>query len=195
MGNSLQDALRKAGLVKSEPPGRPRPKRRGPTKPGGGRREGAAERSPRGEAAPSGTAPVRSSVVARSLRTRSQTIARDPYLNGARQAQAKREEHERTLLEWARACRLDDPRASRPYHFTRGRRIKRILVSEEQHRALLAGEIVIVGLQGDHLLLPRAAALELASQRPGTFVHRVRTSGPAGEGEDSAHTVPDDLVW
>ena len=53
----------------------------------------------------------------------------------------------------------------------------------------------MVGLQGEHLLLPRAVAEEIASQRPDTFVHRAKAGGGTDDGEDSDHAVPDDLVW
>ena len=132
---------------------------------------------------------------ARTLRARSQAIARDPWLSGARQAQALRERKEQALLEKARSRRLDDPGATRPFHFTRGRRIKRVFVTEEQHRALLAGEILIVGLLESIWLLPRAVAEEIASQRTDSFVHRVEAHEGAEEGEDASHAVPDDLVW
>ncbi len=194
MANSLQDALRGAGLVKPEDKKRERRKRRGSRTPGARRNAGGPE--PRSEAAaPSETAPALSPVQARVLRARSQAIARDPWLSGVRQEQALRERKEQALLEKARNRRLDDPEATRPFHFTRGRRIKRVFVTEEQHRALLAGEILIVGLPGEHLLLPRAVAEEIASQRPDTFVHRVKSGEGAAEGEDPSHAVPDDLVW
>lgn len=194
MANSLQDALRGAGLVKPEDKKRERRKRRGPRTPEVRRSTGGA--NPRPEpAAPAERAPALSPVQARTLRARSQAIARDPWLSGARQAQVLRERKEQALLEKARNCRLDDPEATRPFHFTRGRRIKRILVTEEQHRALLAGEILVVGLPGEHLLLPRAVAEEIASQRPDTFVHRVKADEGANDGDDPSHVVPDDLVW
>ena len=194
VANSLQDALRGAGLVKPEEAKRARRKRRGPPASASHRRPDEAGR-PKERAAAPDPLPALSSVQARSLRARSEAIARDPWLSGTRQARAQREERERLLLERARSCRLDDPRATRPFHFTRGRRIKRMFVTEEQHRALLAGEILIVGIQSEHLLLPRAVAQELQQQRPDTFVHRVKAGGAEGEGEDSTHAVPDDLVW
>lgn len=200
VANSLQDALRGAGLVK---PGKDerkrRGKRRGPRAPRA--RPDTSATRPREEPArpagtvPAGMAPVLSSAQARSLRARSQAIARDPWLSGARRAQALREREERALVERARSRRLDDPGATRPFHFTRGRRVKRIFVTEEQARGLLDGEIMIVGLQGEHLLLPREVAEEIASQRPDTFVHRVRSGEEADDGEDPGHAVPDDLVW
>ena len=194
MANSLQDALRGAGLVKPEGERRARRKGRGPRPPAARRSTGGAE--PRHEpAAPAETPPALSPVQARALRARSQAIARDPWLSGARQAQAMRERKEQALLEKARSCRLDDPGATRPFHFSRGRRIKRVFVTEEQHRALLAGEILVVGLSGEHLLLPRAVAEEMASQRPDTFVHRIKADEGADASEDPSHAVPDDLVW
>ncbi len=195
VASSLQDALRGAGLVKSEDPKRARRKRRGPRRPVDARRETSETGSGKEAPAPSEAPSALSSVQARSLRARTQAIARDPWLSGARQARSRREERERALLERARSSRLDDPRAQRAFHFTRGRRIKEILVTEEQHRALLAGEIMIVGLPGEHLLLPRALALEIEAERPDTFVHRTETDGAGGKDEDPAHAVPDDLAW
>ena len=208
MANSLQDALRGAGLAKPEEKKRERRKRRAfrtpearPNMGGTEPRQDEARRNtgvtgPRQEpSAPSEAVPALSPVEARVLRARSQAIARDPWLSGARQAQALRERKEKALAERARSCRLDDPGATRPFHFTRGRRIKRVFVTEEQHRALLAGEILVVGLEGEQLLLPRAAAEEIASQRPDTFVHRVKADGGVHDGEDPSHAVPDDLVW
>ena len=195
VANSLQDALRGAGLVKSEDPKRARRKRRESRRRAEARR-GASESGTRTEAPASPEAPsALSSVQARSLRARTRAIARDPWLSGARQARSRREERERALLERARSSRLDDPRATRAFHFTRGRRIKEILVTEEQHHALLTGEIAIVGLPGEYVLLPRALALEIEAERPDTFVHRTKTDGAGGKDEDPAHAVPDDLVW
>lgn len=195
VASSLQDALRGAGLVKSGDPKRARRKRRESRPPVEARR-GTNETGSRKEAPASSEAPAAlSTAQARSLRTRTQAIARDPWLSGARQARSRREERERALLERARSSRLDDPRATRAFHFTRGRRIKEILLTEEQHRALLAGEIMIVGLPGEHMLLSRALALEIEAERPDTFVHRVKTGGAGERDEDPAHEVPDDLVW
>ena len=195
VANSLQDALRGAGLAKPEENKRGRRgKRRGARMAEVHRSAGAAE--PRNApAVPAESAPLLSAAQTRSLRARSQAIARDPWLSGARQAQALRERKEQALVEKARSCRLNDPGATRPFHFKRGRRIKRIFVTEEQHRALLAGEIVIVGLQGEHLLLPRSVAEEIVSQRPDTFVHRVEAGQEADESQDPTHSIPDDLVW
>ena len=195
VANSLQDALRGAGLVKPEENKAARRKRRGPRR-SETRRNTGAEPPPESAAAPSGAAPALSAAQARSLRARSQAIARDPWLSGARQAQALREQKERALLDRARSNRLEDPGAARPFHFARGRRIKSILVTEAQHRALLEGEIRIVGLPaGEYLLLPRAVAEEIAAQRPDTFVHRVKTGDGDGDGEDPGPAVPDELVW
>ena len=194
MANSLQDALRGAGLVRPGQNKRERRKRRGPRTSVARGSEG--ETAPRHEPpAPPEAAPALSPVQARVLRARSQEIARDPWLSGARQAQAQKEREEQALLAKARDRRLDDPQATRPFHFTRGRRIKRLYVTEAQYRALLAGEILVVGLQGEHFLLSRAVAEEIASQRPDTFVHRVKPGEGGDDGEDPSHAVPDDLVW
>jgi len=196
LANSLQDALRGAGLVAPEEEKRARRKRRRPRDPEA-RRRSPPEPSPQAAdtSATPAAAPALSAAQARSLRSRSQAIARDPWLSGTLKERARREEKERALLERARSARLDDPEATRPFHFTRGRRIKRILVTEAQHRALLAGEIVVAGLKGEHLLLPSALAMELKEERPDTFVHRVTDDAAEADADDPAHAIPDDLVW
>ena len=196
MANSLQDALRGAGLISPEEEKRKRRKRPRRRVPEARRRRPPEPSPPAADTSATPAAlPALSSVQARSLRSRSQAIARDPRLSGTLEARARREEEARARLEKARSARLDDPEATRPFHFTRGRRIKRILVTEAQHRALLAGEIAIVGLEGEHLLLPSALATELAEERPDTFVHQVRDDGAGADDDESAHAVPDDLVW
>ncbi len=194
MANSLQDALRGAGLAVPEEKRRERRKRRRSRTTEGSRNRGPTP--PRHEASAHVEASTSlSAAQSQAARARSQAIARDPWLNGARQAQALRERRERALLEEARKSRLDHAGATRPFHFTRGRRIKRILVTDEQRQALLAGEILIVVLRGESLLLPRAVAEETASRLPDAYVHRIEAEGGGDDVEDPSHSIPDDLVW
>lgn len=211
VARSLQDELRKAGLVGPEAPGRAgagrtasrsrkerAPSGKGDASAAGGlapvRRRPA--RGARAKEVPSpAPIPTRSSVQVRSQRARSQVIARDPLLRGDAGPKAAARRRKRALLERARRNRLDDPRASRPFHFARGRRIRRLYVTEEQHRALVGGEIVILGIEDEYLLLPLALAEEIRGQRPDVFVHRAEAGASPGNEEDPRHVVPDDLVW
>ena len=216
MAWSLQDELRKAGLVRPEAPGgagagrrasRPRKGRPGRARASSGKGEAPAAGSPaparrdpvRGaraeEAASSAPIPTRSSVQVRSERARSQVIARDPLLRGAAGPKAEARRRKRALLERARRNRLDDPRASRPFYFARGRRIRRLWVTEEQQRALVGGEIAILGMEDEYLLLPLALAEEIRGQHPEVFVHRAEAGASPGNDEDPRYAVPDDLAW
>ena len=214
MARSLQDELRKAGLAGPEAPGRAGAGRsasrsrkerakRAPSGKGAASAAGSlapARREPargtRAKEAPSpAPVPARSSLQVRSQLARSQVIARDPLLRGDAGPKAAARRRKRALLERARRNRLDDPRASRPFHFARGRRIRRLYVTEEQHRALVGGEIVILGIEDEYLLLPLALAEEIRGQHPDAFVHRAEAGAPTGNEEDPRHVVPDDLVW
>ena len=139
--------------------------------------------------------PTRSSVQVRSQLARSRVIARDPLLRGDADPKAAARRHRRALLERARRHRLDDPRATRPFYFALGRRIRKLYVTGEQHRALVGGEIVILGMEGEYLLLPLALAEEIRGQRPEVFVHRAGSGAGAGDDEDPRYAVPDDLFW
>ena len=220
LARSLQDELRKAGLAGPEPAGRagagrrkarraPRPRKETSTeanRPPEERAARAGSSDPRGwgtargaraqEAPPASAIPARSSVQVRSQLARSQLIARDPHLRGDADAKAAARRRNRALLERARRHRLDDPEASRPFYFARGRRIRRLYVTEEQHRALVDGDIVILGIEGEHLLLPLALAEEIRAQRPDLFLHRVEAGvSTEMEEEDPRYAVPDDLAW
>lgn len=216
VARSLQDELRKAGLVRPGAPGRAGGAGRPASRPRKGRperagapsgeeavpstgslapvRRGPARGARAKEAPPAAPIPARSSVQLRSQLARSRVIARDPLLRGDADPKAAARRHKRALLERARRHRLDDPQASRPFYFARGRRIRRCYVTEEQHRALVGGEIVILGMEGEYLLLPLALAEEIRGQRPEVFVHRAGAGAGRGGDEDPCCEVPDDLV-
>ena len=216
VARSLQDELRKAGLVGSEASGRAGGAGRSASRPRKGRPERAGAPSGEGavsstgslapvrrdlargvrvkEAPPSAPTPTRSSVQLRSQLARSRVIARDPLLRGDADPKVAARRRNQALLERARRHRLDDPQASRPFYFARGRRIRKYYVTEEQHRALVGGEIVILGMEGEYLLLPLAFAEEIRGQRPEVFVHRAGAGAGSGDDEDPRHAVPDDLV-
>ena len=84
-----------------------------------------------------------------------------------------------------------------PFHFPRGDRLKRLYVSEEQRRRLVAGELAIVGFRGRHHLVPRAGGERVRELRPEVFVFIASDGDGAEEVEEGyeGYAVPDELVW
>lgn len=185
MGNSLRDALREAGLVGEErtaksrrPPGRKPPagrKRKARTEKDAGERPASAARR-----------------VLKENQRRTARFVRDATLGGGSVAENARKALRRRIQALIERERRNDDGADIPYHFVKGKRIKRIYVTEAQRDALAAGELVIAALEGNHHLLTSAAAGELAALAPQTVI----ASGVEdGDGPDAEHPVPDDLTW
>ena len=92
---------------------------------------------------------------------------------------------------------LNDAGAEIARHFPYGGKIKRIYVNETQLKALNAGELGVVQLNGRYLLV----TAEVLAQAEATFAPsvalKVDPDAPADEDPyaDPKFQVPDDLVW
>jgi len=113
------------------------------------------------------------------------------------EAARERREARARLAQLLQGKALNDPGADIARHFEYGGKIKRIYVTAAQLRALNAGELGVVQLDGRYLLVD-AATLEQAAQvfAPAVAL-RVDPDAPAGEDPyaDPKYQVPDDLVW
>jgi len=97
----------------------------------------------------------------------------------------------RKIQELVNGERLNDAQAAVPYHFIKGKRIKRIYVTEDQRGALGAGALVVAALEGNHHLMTRSAAEQLLALAP----HTVLCGGASTDADSDEHPVPDDIVW
>ena len=188
MGNSLRDELLKVGLVNEESV---KKKRRRP--PSGAKSAKPAKRrkqtSTRAPVAQSGASAARH--VLRENQRRTARFIRDTTLGGGSVADNARKALRRKIQQLVESQRLNSTQADVAYHFVKGKRIKRIYVTEEQRAQLASGEVVIAALDGNHHLLSTSAAEELMALAPQTVL-----CGGAASGEDSdEHPVPDDISW
>ena len=179
MGESLKDQLRALGLASNTPDKSVR----------GGKRKGRGKRHP-----PAGSRNPKNSELsldeAWALREREERR----QAGRARQAKLAEERRRREINEKIRAIvgsgRLNRDDAAVPRHFLFNGRIRKLYVTPEQQRALVAGEIGIVYLTGGYHLLP-AEAVE--SVRKISAEHVVDLQDDDSDEDD--HPVPDDLVW
>ena len=112
-------------------------------------------------------------------------------------AARERREARARLAELMQGKALNDPAAEIARHFEYGGKIKRIHVTEAQLRALNAGELGVIQLDGRYVLVD-AATLQLAEDTFAPAVAlRVDPHAPAGDDPyaDPQYQVPDDLVW
>ena len=92
---------------------------------------------------------------------------------------------------------LNDPAAEIERHFEYGGKIKRIYVNDAQLKALNAGELGVVQLNGRYLLVDAAVLAEAGEVFAPAVALKVDPSAPAQDDPyaDPRYQVPDDLVW
>jgi uncharacterized protein YaiL (DUF2058 family) len=192
MGNSLRDELLKVGLVSEDRPGKPRRPKRHKAGRGNKRKQAATPSHSEQSVATSGH-------VLRENQRRTARFVRDATLSGGSVAENAKKARRRQIQELVKTERLNEPRAALAYHFVKGKRIKRIYVTQGQRAQLTAGEVVIAALEGNNHLLTRAAAEQLLALAPQTVLCGA-AEAPAGdttsaEADGDEHPVPDDIMW
>ena len=108
-----------------------------------------------------------------------------------------RREAKAKLAEVLAGKALNDPAAEIARHFDYGGKIKRIHVNAEQLKALNAGELGVVQLDGRYLLVTAdVLALAEATFAPAVAL-KVDPSAASADDPyaDPLYQVPDDLVW
>ena len=215
MADSLQEQLRKAGLVKSNarPERTQRPPRarhrQAPAQP-----QAAAGQAPAAQtngpvttgaaahstaaghaaiAAPAASPPTTSRERARHALA--QKSARDRQLNLQREEQAQaraRNAEVKQLIETNRQPRGDGDIV---HNFILGKKIKRMYVTRAQQEQLIAGTLVIATQKDRHDLVPAAIGAKIQQRDPRCVVlPRTPTAGETDEAY-AAYQVPDDLDW
>jgi len=112
------------------------------------------------------------------------------------QARQRREAKAR-LAELLQGKALNDPAAEIARHFDYGGKIKRIHVTAEQLKALNAGLLGVVQLDGRYLLVDAPLLAEVEAVFAPAVALKVDPSAPASDDPyaDPRYQVPDDLVW
>ena len=115
-----------------------------------------------------------------------------------KQEQAReRREAKAKLAELLKDQALNDPAAEIARHFDYGGKIKRIHVTPAQLKALNAGELGVVQLDGRYLLVTAALLEQAVAIFPPAIALKVDPTAPAADDPyaDPQYQVPDDLVW
>ena len=115
-----------------------------------------------------------------------------------KQEQAReRREAKAKLAELLKDQALNDAAAEIARHFDYGGKIKRIHVTPAQLKALNAGELGVVQLDGRYLLVTAALLEQAVAIFPPAIALKVDPTAPAADDPyaDPQYQVPDDLVW
>lgn len=125
---------------------------------------------------------------------------KDERIEAERQKQddaRRRREAKAELAELVKDQALNDKDADIARHFDYGGKIKRIHVNAGQLKALNAGELGVVQLDGRYLLVTAALLAEAEAIFPPAIALKVDPDAPAEDDPyaDPQYQVPDDLVW
>ncbi|MHC1480723.1 DUF2058 domain-containing protein [Frateuria aurantia] len=179
MRNPLQEQLLKAGLVKKG-------------KVAQVVREQNKQRQ--GKASPSAETEATVDVAA----LQAERAARDRALAAERNAEARAAEVRaqlRQLIEHHRVRHAGET----AYRFNDGLAIKTLWIDAALRSPLAAGQLLIVRLDDDYALVPRAAGDKIRERDPSVIVLDHKASAPPEPGSDDEYyakfEVPDDLIW
>lgn len=109
----------------------------------------------------------------------------------------KRREAKARLAELLKDQALNDKDADIARHFDYGGKIKRVYVNAEQLKALNAGELGVVQLDGRYLLVAATLLAEAETIFAPAIALKVDPNAPVEDDPyaDPHYQVPDDLVW
>ena len=196
MSNSLRDQL--LGLGFSAPKPEPRPKREAPKPPMKGGKPAHA-----GKPKPQQHRPQRREDIdlAKAYAIRAQK-EKDERIEAERLKQEearKRREAKAKLAELlqGKALNAGIDEAGHVRHFEYGGKIKRVHVTAVQLKALNAGELGVVQLDGRYLLVDAATLAQAEAVFAQAVALKVDPDAPAADDpySDPAYQVPDDLMW
>ena len=188
VGNSLQDQLLKAGLVNSQQLKQTKTEKRKENRQSHGHSPAQSESRQRLQAE-----------VAEKAR-------RDRELNLKRQEELRRREEENSIRQLIHAHRLSRAGGEFAFNFQDGGRLRRLYLTPEQQRSLVAGHLALVRQDAEIEMVPREIAENLLSRNADLVLvlnqPEARTApsatAPAPSDEDdpyAAYQVPDDLIW
>ena len=211
MSNSLRDQLLGLGF-KDAPKPAPRPKHDTPKAGQGGKPAHAGRPTHAGKPAHAGKPQQRRHASPQQKKhTREDIDLAKAYAIRAQREKDERIEAERLKQEEARLRRearaklaellqgkaLNDEAAEIARHFEYGGKIKRIYVTAEQLKALNAGELGVVQVNGRYLLVAATVLAEAEAVFAPAVALKVDPHAPAEQDPyaDPQYQVPDDLVW
>jgi len=211
MTDSLRDQLLGLGFKAAAPERKPEPKRddrkragqpQAPRRPceKPGRAQERPRQPPQQQRPQPGPRARREDIdLAKAYAIRAQR-EKDERIEAERQKQEQarqRREAKARLAELLKDKALNDPAADIARHFDYGGKIKRIYVNAEQLKALNAGLLGVVQLDGRYLLVDVTVLEAAADIFAPAIALKVDPSAPAGDDPyaDPQFQVPDDLVW
>ncbi|MCP5157052.1 MAG: DUF2058 domain-containing protein [Ectothiorhodospiraceae bacterium] len=178
MSRSLQDQLKRSGLVSDQQVRDHRAKQRK------ARKQGAA------------ASEVTEEARAAAARAAAEKAERDRALARERASEAEARERTAQARQLIERHRLALPDGEEAYNFVDGTVVRRLLVGVKTRDALAAGRLVVVRDGEGYAVVPTDVGERIAAREPGAIVHAASGGDDADGGDEYAgYEVPDDLRW
>lgn len=128
--------------------------------------------------------------------SRADKAARDRELNAERDEVARQKAIAAQIVQLVRQNKQSKGGGDIAYNFTFGKKIKKLYVSAEVQKHLIAGRLVVVVIDDQAELVPRPVAEKIAERDPALVVMTSQTAQAAAEDDPYAdYQIPDDLMW
>ncbi len=176
---SLQDQLLKAGLVDSKK----------------AKQVGKDQRKQK-KVAKKSSQPIIDETKLAAEQARAEKAERDRALNAERNAQAQQKAILAQIKQLVETNKQSKGNGDIAYNFTFDKKVKKIYVNAEVQSHLVAGRLVIVGLNDVFELVPRGVADKIA-ERDASLVVKVQAQAQTVDEDDpyADYQIPDDLMW
>lgn len=179
MANSLQDQLRKSGLIDAKQA-----------------KQATKERNKQSKAQRHGKQPVADDKKQVIALEKAEKIANDRRLNQEKNERAQRKAlaaQIKQLIDMNTIAAAGD----QAFNFTDGKHIKRMYVDKAQAGRLSAGVFAIVKQRDNYVLVPTAVADKIAERDPGNVIFSAKKAHDSVAEDDpyADYQIPDDLMW
>jgi uncharacterized protein YaiL (DUF2058 family) len=179
LGNSLQDQLKRAGLVNEKQV-----------------KQARKAKSKQAKQSRNAKADLQDKNKQRLNKVLTDKAEHDRQLNLERDKAARSKAIAAEVKQLIKANLEPMDEGDTPYHFTDGKKIKSLHVSEQLLPKIVGGQLAIVRIDSGFGLVPAAVA-EKIRERDASVVAVLHDPGQQEESDDdySRYKVPDDLMW
>ena len=181
MGNSLFEQLKKTGLVDDKK----------------AKKIKHSQYKSKKQQGKKGAPPETDETALRVQQLQAEKAERDRQLNQLKKQEAERKAIAAQIRQLIETNRVEEGDGDIVFNFTDDNVVKRIYVSEQVHKNLVAGRLAIAKLSEAYALVPAAVADKI-KQRDAQCIIQSEPSAESEPGEDDPYAdykIPDDLMW
>lgn len=124
-------------------------------------------------------------------------LEKDQKLNQQKQQALEEKALKANIVQMIKQHQITDTDGDVSYQFVDESKVKKISITQKLYDQIVAGHVVIAGLEDGYALLPRPLADRIDTKMEGFMVVSNDTAEHTPEEDDpyAAYVIPDDLMW